>query len=536
FESKNNEIKRLKELKILKGEIIDATFMSVKELRNFYEEAFQRAKERDLLISLHLKATMMKVSDPVIFGHAIEVFFKEIFSQFGEIFSELGVKAQNGLKDIFTKISTLDEPLKGKIFAKFDEILAARADLAMVNFAQNITNFHFPNDVIIDASMPAMIRNSGKMRNKSGELKQTLAVIPDRTYASLYEACIDELKANGTLDPKTIGSVSNVGLMAKKAEEYGSHDKTFIANEDGEFIVLNEKGNEIFKFNVEKGDIFRMTQTKDDAVKAWIKLAFEREVKTKEPLIFWLDGARAHDLNLIKKFQEYSDELKAANINFEILSYDKACKKTLEIIRSGKNVIGVTGNVLRDYLTDLFPILELGTSSKMLSIVPLLSGGAMFETGAGGTAPMLAKEFLENNHLDWDSLGEYLALIASLERLGEYRQNENAKILSKTLNAATAKYLKNNKSPKNGVKNPDTRASHFYIALYWSEELARNGGNLASKFKETYKNLADNEVEILKELCEIQGTKVDFGGYFMPDETKVAQIMRPSKILNQIIG
>lgn len=536
FKGEDGTEKTLKELEILRGEVVDATFMSVKELDKFYEKAFKEAKQQGLLVSLHLKATMMKVSDPVIFAHAIEVFFKEAFLEFGEIFADLGVKAQNGLKDIFAKISSLNEPLRAKILAKFGEILDDSASLAMVDPSQGITNFHVPNDVIIDASMPAMIRNSGKMRGKDGKEEQTLAIIPDRTYATLYEACIEELKENGALDVRTIGSVSNVGLMAKKAEEYGSHDKTFIAQSDGEFIVSSKNGDEIFRFGVQKGDIFRMTQAKDDAIEAWINLALKRAKEAKEPLIFWLDAARAHDINLIKKLKRRLGEFEAANIKFEILDYAAACKKTLETIRSGKNVISVSGNVLRDYLTDLFPILELGTSSKMLSVVPLLSGGAMFETGAGGTAPMLARDMIASNHLDWDSLGEYLALIASLEHLSASRGEKKAEILSRTLNGAVAAYLKNNRSPKSGVKSPDARASHFYLALYWADELARNGAELAGKFRQMARDLSQNEAEILKELCDVQGISVDFGGYFMPDEVKAAQIMRPSKILNQIIG
>ncbi|MBE3021369.1 NADP-dependent isocitrate dehydrogenase [Campylobacter sp. 7477a] len=532
FINKNGEKTKLKELEILKDEIIDASFMSVKKLDKFYQDAFKSAKDDDLLVSLHLKATMMKVSDPAIFGHAIKIFFNKAFDEFGEIFKSLEINENNGLKDIFAKISTLKETDQNRIKAKFDEIFTSSASVAMVNSAQGVTNFHVPNDTIIDASMPAMIRNSGTMYDKNGEPKETLAIIPDKTYATLYQACINNLKEKGSLDVTKIGSVSNVGLMAKKAEEYGSHDKTFIAKDDGEFIVVDKDDKEVFKFNVQSGDIFRMTQAKDDAIKSWIDLALNRGKITGEPLVFWLDENRAHDRNLKSKIDLLKFE--NAGVKYEILNYEKACEKCLDIIREGKNVIGVTGNVLRDYLTDLFPILELGTSSKMLSVVPLLCGGGMFETGAGGTAPVLVKELIEQNHLIWDSLGEYLALIASLEHLANSKGNKNAKILAKTLDGAVNLYLKNNKSPQMGVKNPDTRASHYYLALYWAQELKNS--ELGKEFTNLADDLLANEAKILNELCEIQGDGVDFGGYFYPDEQKSSNIMRPSQTLNKIIG
>ncbi|MBR8462892.1 NADP-dependent isocitrate dehydrogenase [Campylobacter sp. faydin G-105] len=532
FISKDGINTTLKELKVLKDEIIDATFMSVNELNKFYKNAFESAKKDDLLVSLHLKATMMKVSDPVIFGHALRVFFAEAFDEFKDVFKELEVNENNGLKEIYAKVESLtDESLKTEIKTKFSEILSASAGLAMVNSTEGITNLHVPNDVIIDASLPAMLRNSGRMWDKDGELKQTLAIIPDKTYAKVYESVIANLKRKGALDPRNIGSVSNVGLMAKKAEEYGSHDKTFIANDDGEFVVLNGESREIFKFKVQKGDIFRMTQAKNDAIHAWISLALERAKLSHEPLIFWLDKKRAHDKNIIAKLEERLNEF--ADVSYEILDYAAACEKTLNLIREGKNVIGVTGNVLRDYLTDLFPILELGSSSKMLSVVPLLNGGAMFETGAGGTAPILARELIAKNHLAWDSLGEYLALIASLEFLGSKNGNKKAKILSTTLDSAVSEYLKQNRSPKAGVGSPDTRSSHFYLALYWSKALTQS--EISDIFKDLAQNLAQNEDKILKELGLAQGVSVDFDGYFMPNDERAMKIMRPSVTLNEII-
>ena len=519
----------LKELAIQSGEIVDATFLSADELDKFYESCFEEAKKENLTLSLHLKCTMMKISDPVIFAHAIKSYFKEVFELFGDEFKAHGVEAKNGLKDMFSKISTLKN--KDEILDKFDEILSKKAKIWALN--ENVSNFDVPNDVIIDASVPALIRNSGKVKDKNGKLNFSLCMIPDRTYARVYEACVADFKEHGALDVSKIGSVANVGLMAKKAEEYGSHDKTFIAKEDGEFIVSNEAGESVFKFSVKKGDIFRMTQAKEDAINAWFELALKRGEISKDELIFWLDSSRAHDRNLIAKFEKFRDKFTSAGVKFEILNYEQATKKSLEAIRAGKDVIGVTGNVLRDYLTDLFPIFELGGSSKMLSVVPLLAGGAMFETGAGGTAPTLVKELKERNHLLWDSLGEFLALSASLEHLAFFRQKKEAKELSDALNRAVASYLDENKTPNATL---DTRESHFYLALFWAREMAKSGGILSKIFENLADELEKNESEILKQIRENDGASVEFGGYYLLDEARANEVMRPSEILNQIIG
>lgn len=529
FISLDGKKELLKELAVQSGEIVDATFLSVDELDKFYESCFESALKENLTLSLHLKCTMMKVSDPVIFAHAIKSYFKEVFELFGEEFKTHGVEAKNGLKDMFSKISTLKN--KDQILAKFDEILSKKAKIWALN--ENASNFDVPNDVIIDASVPALIRNSGKVKDKDGELNFSLCMIPDRTYARVYEACVADFKEHGALDVSKIGSVANVGLMAKKAEEYGSHDKTFIAKEDGEFVVSNEAGESVFKFSVKSGDIFRMTQAKEDAINAWFELALKRGEISKDELIFWLDSSRAHDRNLIAKFDKFRDKFTNAGVKFEILNYEQATKKSLEAIRAGKDVIGVTGNVLRDYLTDLFPIFELGGSSKMLSVVPLLAGGAMFETGAGGTAPTLVKELKERNHLLWDSLGEFLALSASLEHLAFFRQKKEAKELSDALNRAVASYLDENKTPNATL---DTRESHFYLALFWAREMAKSGGILSKIFENLADELEKNESEILKQIREKDGASVEFGGYYLLDEARANEVMRPSEILNQIIG
>ena len=519
----------LKELAVQSGEIVDATFLSADELDKFYESCFEEAKKENLTLSLHLKCTMMKVSDPVIFAHAIKSYFKEVFELFGDEFKASGVEAKNGLKDMFSKISTLKN--KDEILAKFDEILSKKAKIWTLN--ENASNFDVPNDVIIDASVPALIRNSGKVKDKNGELNFSLCMIPDRTYARVYEACVADFKEHGALDVSKIGSVANVGLMAKKAEEYGSHDKTFVAKDDGEFVVFDEAGESVFKFSVKSGDIFRMTQAKEDAINAWFELALKRGEISKDELIFWLDSSRAHDRNLIAKFEKFKEKFTNAGVKFEILNYEQATLRSLEMIRAGKDVIGVTGNVLRDYLTDLFPIFELGGSSKMLSVVPLLAGGAMFETGAGGTAPTLVKELKERNHLLWDSLGEFLALSASLEHLAFFRQKKEAKELSEALNRAVASYLDENKTPNATL---DTRESHFYLALFWAREMAKSGGILSAIFANLADELEKNESEILRQIRENDGASVEFGGYYLPDEAKANEVMRPSEILNKIIG
>ncbi|MDO5045905.1 NADP-dependent isocitrate dehydrogenase [Campylobacter sp.] len=536
FTNKNGEKRVLKQaLSIQKDEIIDATFMSVKALKRFINEQIEDARAKDLLFSVHLKATMMKVSDPVIFGHFVREFFKDAFVKFKSEFKSLNVDENNGLKELFEKVATLDEDTKKRIFSEFDEIFKSRPALAMVNSDEGVTNLHVPSDVIIDASMPVMIRNSGKMWDKDGLLKEAKAVIPDQTYARVYESVIEDFKANGALDPSKIGSVANVGLMAKKAEEYGSHDKTFIMSEEGVVEVINSKQQILFKFEVEKGDIFRMTQAKDDAVKNWVELALKRAKITNSKTIFWLDEERAHDKEILKKVREILNKSDLSGLDIEILKPELACKKSLDIIRSGKDCISVTGNVLRDYLTDLFPILELGTSAKMLSIVPLLKGGGVFETGAGGSAPKIAEQFFSENHLRWDSLGEFLALIASLEHLANVKNNKNAEILSKTLDKAVAKWLKENKAPLKKAGEPDNRTSHFYLALYWAQELAKNGGELSCKFANLAKALTENESLINKELLEVQGVKMDIGGYYKFDDELAKKAMRPSDTLNKIL-
>ncbi|CZE48251.1 NADP-dependent isocitrate dehydrogenase [Campylobacter geochelonis] len=533
FIAKNGDKKVLKDdLKVLKDEVVDATFMSAKKLDEFVKDSIKYAKDKELLYSVHLKATMMKVSDPVIFGHFVKGFFAEVFSEFKDELKSVGVNENNGLKDLFARIENL--PIKEKIYAKFDEIYAKSPLLSMVDSDKGVTNLHVPSDVIIDASMPAMIRNSGKMWDKDGKAVECLAVIPDRSYAIVYDSMIKDLKENGELNPATIGSVSNIGLMAKKAEEYGSHDKTFIIEDDGEVIVKDSSGAEVFKFSVQKGDIYRMTQTKDEAIKNWIKLAVNRAKITGFKTIFWLDDRRAHDRNL-KQIVE--NELKNYDLNgldIEILNPDEAVRVSNKIIRAGKDCISVTGNVLRDYLTDLYPIIELGTSAKMLSIVPLLNGGGMFETGAGGSAPKHVQQLIEENHLRWDSLGEFMALIVSLEHLYETNGNKNAQILAKALDKAVSKWLKDDKSPSKDVGKPDNRNSHFYLALYLADELSKT--ELKDKFEQISKDLKANEDKINGEFLDVQGKKVDLGGYYIFDDKKVNSVMRCSKTLNGILG
>ena len=517
-------------IKLNKGDVLSATFMSVSALDSFIAKTIDEAKKDDLLYSVHLKATMMKVSDPVMFGHFVKIFFKEIFSEFASELKDAGVNANNGLKDLFARIENLS--IKDKIIAKYNEILATRPALAMVDSDNGITNLHVPSDIIIDNSMPNMIRNSGKMWNKDGKEQETLAVIPDKTYATIYASIIDELKANGALNPAVIGSVSNVGLMAKKAEEYGSHDKTFIAESDGTFILSD--GKESLSFKVQKGDIFRAMIAKDEAIKDWVKLAINRAKATKAAAIFWLDKARAHDANMIKIVKDELSKYDTAGLDISILDPSDAMKKSLEIIRAGKDAISVTGNVLRDYLTDLFPIMELGTSAKMLSIVPLLNGGGLFETGAGGSAPKIARQLIDENHLRWDSLGEFLALGASLEHLANVSANKNAAVLASTLDKAIAQYLKNDNSPRKNVGENDNRGSHFYLAFYWANELANS--ELGAKFKGLAEFLNANKEQIVSELNGNQGNSVDLGGYYKLDDVKTTAIMRSSKLFNEALS
>lgn len=531
FESENGQKTLLKSgIKLNKGDILSATFMSVSALDDFIEKTIDEAKKDDLLYSVHLKATMMKVSDPVIFGHFVKIFFKEIFAEFGSELKDVGVNANNGLKDLFARIENLS--IKDKIIAKYNEILNIRPDLAMVDSDNGITNLHVPSDVIIDNSMPNMIRNSGKMWDKNGNERQSLAVIPDKTYATIYASIIDELKANGALNPAVIGSVSNVGLMAKKAEEYGSHDKTFIAENDGTFSISD--GKNTLSFDVKKGDIFRAMIAKDEAIKDWIKLAITRAKATKSAAIFWLDEKRAHDNNMIKIVREELNKHDTSALDISILEPSAAMKKSLEIIRAGKDAISVTGNVLRDYLTDLFPIMELGTSAKMLSIVPLLNGGGLFETGAGGSAPKIARQLIDENHLRWDSLGEFLALGASLEHLANTSGNKNANVLASTLDKAISSYLKNDNSPRKKVGENDNRGSHFYLALYWANELANS--ELGANFKALAQFLNENKDQIIAQLNANQGGSVDLGGYYKLNDEKTTNIMRSSKIFNEALS
>ncbi|MDR1006975.1 MAG: NADP-dependent isocitrate dehydrogenase [Campylobacteraceae bacterium] len=538
FINKNGDKKILKsDLKLQKGEIIDISFMSVKALREFFLKEIKDAKEKGVLFSVHLKATMMKVSDPVIFGVAVLAFFDKLFEKYGAMFEKLGVNVNNGLSDLYAKIANLSENEKAEIEKSISEIYKEQPDIAMVDSDKGITNLHFPNDIIVDASMPAMIRAGGIMWDKNGDKRDAKAVIPDRCYAKIYQAAIEDCKENGALDPRTIGSVSNVGLMAQKAEEYGSHDKTFIMEEDGFVVVKNSTNEVIFKTKVEKGDIYRMCQTKDAPVRNWIKLALERAKISKVPAIFWLDDERAHDRNLIRKIKEYMKECDLSEIDVAILSPVEAIKLSLNRMRKGEDTISVTGNVLRDYLTDLFPILELGTSAKMLSIVPLMSGGGLFETGAGGSAPKLMQQLLEENHLRWDSLGEFLALCASIEFFSRKTHNKKAAILAKTLDNATEELLQNGKSPKSKCGELDNRGSHFYLALYWTKALAyqKDDSNLSEFFTPLYQNLLQNEEKILRELNSVQGQKADIGGYYHPNDEKAFALMRPSETFNRII-
>ena len=517
-------------IKLNKGDVISSTYLSAKALDSFIESSIADAKKEGLLYSVHLKATMMKVSDPVMFGHFVKVFFAELFNEFGEQLKNLGVNANNGLKDLFAKIE--NSPIKDKVIAKYNEILATRPALAMVDSDNGITNLHVPSDIIIDNSMPNMIRNSGKMWNKDGKEQETLAAIPDKTYATIYSAIIDELKENGALNPAVVGSVSNVGLMAKKAEEYGSHDKTFIAEEDGEFVLSD--GKESLSFKVEKGDIWRAMIAKDEAIKDWVKLAINRAKATGATAIFWLDEKRAHDANMIKIVNDELKKYDTTGLDIRIENYEKAMKDSLAIMRTGKDAISVTGNVLRDYLTDLFPIMELGTSAKMLSIVPLLNGGGLFETGAGGSAPKIARQLLDEGHLRWDSLGEFLALGASLEHLGNTSGKKSALVLASTLDKAIAQYLKNDNSPRKKVGENDNRGSHFYLALYWANELANS--ELGDKFKGLAEFLNANKEQIANELNGNQGSPADVGGYYKLDDAKANAVMRSSKLFNEALN
>lgn len=538
FTGEDGKTTVLKEgLKVLKGEVVDGTFMSAKALDAFLAEQVKRAKEEGILFSAHLKATMMKVSDPVIFGHVVKAYFSELFEKYGEQLAAAGLSANNGLAAIEGGLDKLDAETAEGVRAAIAAAYENGPDVAMVNSAKGITNLHVPSDVIVDASMPAMIRNSGRMWNKHDQTQDTLAVIPDSSYAGVFQAVIDDCKANGAYDPSTMGTVPNVGLMAQKAEEYGSHDKTFIMDAAGTVAVKNSAGETLLSHDVEAGDIWRACQTKDVPVRDWVKLAVTRARASQTPAVFWLDETRAHDRELIKKVEEYLKEHDTEGLDLRILSPVEATKLSVERIRRGEDTISVTGNVLRDYNTDLFPILELGTSAKMLSIVPLLNGGGLFETGAGGSAPKHVQQLLEENHLRWDSLGEFLALAVSFEHEAVANENHRAQVLADTLDAATGTLLIEGKSPKRKVGELDNRGSHFYLALYWARELAKQteDAELAAAAKPIAEELGAQEETILAELNGVQGSPVDLGGYYAPDMEKVTSVMRPSATLNAIV-
>ncbi len=523
---------------LLEGEILDTSVMHVKALRRFFEEQIDDAKARGLLLSLHLKATMMKVSDPVIFGHAVSVFYQDVFDKHAATFAQLGVNPSYGLGDVYAKIKDLPADRRAEIEADITAVYAKRPSLAMVDSDKGITNLHVPSDIIVDASMPVVVRDAGKMWGADGKLHDTKALIPDRSYATIYKTIIEDCQKNGAFDPATMGSVPNVGLMAQKAEEYGSHDKTFIAAGNGAIRVVNEAtGKTLLEQNVEAGDIFRSCQTKDIAVRDWVKLAVRRARATGAPAIFWLDAHRKHDAQVIAKVETYIKDLDTTGLEIRILSPDDAMRYSLERIRKGLDTISVTGNALRDYLTDLFPILEIGTSAKMLSIVPLLAGGGLFETGAGGSAPKHVQQFQKEGYLRWDSLGEFSALSASLEHIGATFGNARAALLAETLDTAIGKFLDNNKSPARKVGEIDNRGSHFYLAMYWAEALAAQAKDkeLQTRFAAVAKQLHDNETAINQELISAQGKPVDMGGYYDPDVAKTTGAMRPSATLNAII-
>jgi len=539
FHGKDGTVKTLKgEFPLLEGEVIDGTFMKKSALLKFLQEQKQLAKEEGVLFSLHMKATMMKVSDPIIFGHAVEVFFAEVFEKHGSVLREIGANPRNGLKSMIAQLEQLPANQKEEILHDIHEAMENGPDIAMVDSDRGITNLHVPSDVIIDASMPAMIRSSGKMWNKAGKPQDAKAVIPDSSYAAVYRETISFCKENGAFDPTTMGTVPNVGLMAQKAEEYGSHDKTFEIEAEGMVKVVNDRGEVLMEQELEEGDIWRMCQTKDAPIANWVELAVRRARATGWPTIFWLDENRAHDAQLIQKVKHYLQQLDVKGLDIRIMSPEKATTFTLQRVKKGENTISVTGNVLRDYLTDLFPILELGTSAKMLSIVPLMNGGGLFETGAGGSAPKHVQQFIKENHLRWDSLGEFLALNVSLEHLSENEGNARAKVLADCLDEATEKVLMNGKSPSRKVKEIDNRGSHFYLAYYWAEALANQSEDeeLQAAFSILAQQFRENEKLIMEELNQAQGSSVDIKGYYFPDAEVVRKAMRPSKTFNQILS
>jgi isocitrate dehydrogenase len=523
---------------VLAQEVIDASVMSIKALRAFYDREIQAAKSENILLSLHVKATMMKISDPIIFGHAVKVYYQDVFAKHADTFAKLGVNPNNGIGDVYAKIQSLPDGERTEIESDLQAVYRERPQLAMVNSDRGITNLHVPSDVIIDASMAAAIRTSGKMWGADGELHDMKAMIPDRCYATIYQECIKFCQEHGAFDVTTMGNVANVGLMAQKAEEYGSHDKTFEIPVDGVVRVVDTAGETLMEHSVEQGDIWRMCQTKDLPIQDWVKLAVSRARATGCPTIFWLDPNRAHDANLIAKVNKYLPNYDTTELDIQILTPVVAMRFTCDRVKAGENVISVTGNVLRDYLTDLFPILELGTSSKMLSIVPLLAGGGLFETGAGGSAPKHVQQFLAEGHLRWDSLGEFLALAVALEDVGQKTNNPDALILAETLDRANGMYLDNGKSPLSKVNELDNRGSHFYLAMYWAQALAEQSQNLElkAKFAKLAKQLTDNETTIIEQLNASQGKSLDIGGYYHPDRKKAAQAMRSSPLFNSAIA
>jgi isocitrate dehydrogenase len=525
-------------LSIQKGEVIDAAVMNVAALRKFYAEQMEEAKRDGVLLSLHLKATMMKISDPIMFGHCVSVYYQDALKKHADILKEIGANVNNGLADVLEKLDRLSADRKAEIEKDVTAVYEDRPALAMVDSRKGITNLHVPNNIIVDASMPNVVRDGGKMWNEDDQLQDCIAMIPDRCYATIYQEIIEDCKRHGQFDPSTMGSVSNVGLMAQKAEEYGSHDKTFEAPRNGKILVVDESGATILEQTVEVGDIFRMCQAKDAPIRDWVRLAVHRAKVTGSPAIFWLDERRGHDAEIIKKVKKYLPEHDTTGLDIRIMTPVEAMKFSLERIRKGEDTISVTGNVLRDYLTDLFPILELGTSARMLSIVPLMSGGGLFETGAGGSAPKHVQQFLAEGHLRWDSLGEYCALVPSFELIAEKSKNEKATILAETLDQAISKYLENAKSPSRKVNEIDNRGSTFYLAMYWAQALAEQNKDISlqASFGKVAKELAENEGRIVEELLAVQGGPVDIGGYYLPDPKKAEKAMRPSTTFNTIIN
>ena len=522
---------------LLANEIIDCAVMNVRQLRQFYADQINQAKADDVLLSLHVKTTMMRVADPIIFGHCVSVYFEDVFNKHSDALAEVAVDPDNGVAELLTKIQALPEAKRQEIEADIQAAYSARPELFMVNSNRGITNLHVPSDTIIDASMPVIIRDGGRAWGPDNELHDTIAMIPDRSYSTLYQAVIEDCQKNGAFDPSTIGSVANVGLMAQAAEEYGSHDKTFTAPGNGTIRVVDASGATLMQQSVEEGDIFRMCQTKDAAIEDWVKLGVTRARLTGTPAIFWLDPKRAHDAELLKKVDQYLPTYDTTGLDIRIMAPIDAIKASIERSRAGQDTISVTGNVLRDYLTDLFPILELGTSAKMLSVVPLLKGGGMFETGAGGSAPRHVQQFLEENHLRWDSLGEFCALVASFEHCAQVYKNDRAQLLADTLDEAIGEHLEQRKAPSRRVNELDTRGSHFYLALYWAQALAKQtqDAELQARFNKVAQQMAENEEKIIQELIDCQGQPVDIGGYYIPDDGMAANAMRPSATLNAIV-